>query len=73
MTELIFWKGAGWYASQGGHSNGWSRGGTPIEVLTYFFGADRDQEPDTYHQGYGTPQWIDGRPQEDDKTFVEDD
>ena len=72
MAELIFWEGTGWYASQGGHSGGWSRGGTSIETLTYFFGANRDQAPDTSSQGYGTPWWIDARPQEDETTFVED-
>lgn len=73
MTELIFWEGPGWYASQGEHSRGWSRYGTPIEVLTYFFGANRDQAPNTSRQGYGTPVWLNERPQEDENTFVEDD
>ena len=73
MTELIFWEGPGWYASQAGHSKGWSRKGVGIEVLTYRFGWNPDRVPTMRGTGYGTPTWVPSRPNPvPGELFVED-
>lgn len=52
MDMIIMWKGAGWYAPR--QESG--------EVRYYWCGGDRNQEPETYSMGLGTPEWIDALP-----------
>lgn len=48
-TQVTYWEGPGWYA---GRQEG-------DVVKDYHVGSDRDEQPDTYTMGLGTPQWYD--------------
>lgn len=48
MNTVIVWMGAGWYAPR--QESG--------EVRLYWCGGDRNQEPDTYTMGLGSPEWM---------------
>lgn len=51
LPEVIYWRGAGWYASvqEGAHEN--------QRIVTRWFSADPDNQPDTYGSA-GTPFFI---------------
>ena len=54
IRAALFWEGPGWYASA---HHGWDY------VRTYCFGNSKEEVPDTYIQGYGTPMWYDEPPE----------
>ena len=51
--SIYHWMGAGWYAPRGERNT----------IVYYWCGDNRTQEPDTYHMGLGTPEWLDKQPE----------
>lgn len=51
LPEVVYWRGAGWYASiqEGSYEN--------THIVTRWFGEDPDQQPDTYGSA-GTPFFV---------------